>query len=256
MLDLSYHVKIRLYVPDKLSLKKIILFKPKQIHYLKNVMRKKNKDFLLIFNEVNGEFLAEIETSNKKIMTAKVIKKIREPEKNTDIWVLFAPVKKTPTEYIIQKVTELGASKILPVFTDRTITKNVNLKRMNEIAVEASEQCERITVPEILPMQKLTNVIDTWESKRKIYYADESIRDKKESIKKNYKLFSAFCGAILVGPEGGFSSQEIDYLKQKKFIMPITFGPRILRSDTAVITAMVLWHSFNGDMRDCFKVKD
>ena len=255
MLDLSYYAKIRLYVPDELSLKKIILLKPKQTHYLKNVMRKKNNDFLLIFNEVDGEFLAEIETSNKKIITAKVIKKIREPEKNTDIWVLFAPVKKTPTEYIIQKVTELGASKILPVFTERTITRSVNLKRMNEIAVEASEQCERITVPEILPMQKLTNVIDAWESKRKIYYADETMRNEKESRKYNDKLFRAFCGAILVGPEGGFSTQEIDYLRQKAFIMPMNFGYRILRSDTAIITAMVLWHSFNGDMRDCFKVK-
>ena len=252
MLDLLYHARIRLYVPDKLSLKKIIMLKSKQAHYLKNVMRKKNKDCLLIFNEVNGEFLAEIETSNKKIMTVQVLKKIREPEKNTDIWVLFAPVKKTPTEYIIQKVTELGASKILPVFTERTITRSVNLKRMNEIAVEASEQCERITVPEILPMQKLTNVIDAWESKRKIYYADETMRNQKESRKYNDKLFAAFCGAILVGPEGGFSTHEIDYLKQKSFIMPMNFGHRILRSDTAIITAMVLWHSYNGDMRDCF----
>ena len=98
--------------------------------------------------------------------------------------------------------------------------------------------------------------MDTWESKRKIYYADESIRIEKKRSKKNDKLFAASCGAILVGPEGGFSLQEIDYLKQKEFIMPISFGPRILRSDTAVITAMVLWHSLNGDMRDCFNVKD
>ena len=86
--------------------------------------------------------------------------------------------------------------------------------------------------------------------------SEASLRSEKERSKKNYKLSAAFCGAILVGPEGGFSSQEIDYLKQKEFITPINFGPRILRSDTAVIVAMVLWHSFNGDLRDCFNIRN
>jgi 16S rRNA (uracil1498-N3)-methyltransferase len=224
----------------------------KQSHYLINVMRKKIHDTILVFNEINGEFLAEIQIYNKKLISVEVIKKNRKTEKKTDVWVLFAPVKKTPTEYIIQKATELGASKIIPVITERTITKNLNLKRFQDIAIEASEQCERITIPEILPLQKLYDVIDDWVEKRTIYYGDETMRHDKHSLNNFNKSTNASCGAVLVGPEGGFTTKEISYLKQKKFVIPINFGPRILKSDTAVVTALVLWHTLNGDMKNSF----
>ena len=162
MLDLSYQAKIRLYVPYELMLRKTIELNTKQSHYLINVMRKKIHNTILVFNEVNGEFLAEIQSYNKKLMSVEVVKKIRNPEEKTDVWILFAPVKKTPTEYIIQKATELGVSKILPIVTERTITKSLNLKRFQDIAIEASEQCQRITIPEIFPLQKLYDVIDKW----------------------------------------------------------------------------------------------
>ena len=252
MIDLSYHAKIRLYVPNELMLRKTIELNTKQSHYLINVMRKKIHDIILVFNEVNGEFLAEIQSYNKKMMLVEVIKKIRNPEEKTDVWILFAPVKKTPTEYIIQKATELGASKIVPLITERTVTKNLNLKRFQDIAIEASEQCERITIPEILPLQKLYDVIDDWVEKRTIYYGDETMRHDKHSLNNFNKSTNASCGAVLVGPEGGFTTKEISYLKQKKFVIPINFGPRILKSDTAVVTALVLWHTLNGDMKNSF----
>ena len=252
MIDISYHAKIRLYVPNELMLTKKIELNKKQSHYLMNVMRKKIHDTILVFNEVNGEFLAEIQSYNKKLMSVEVIKKIRNPEEKTDVWILFAPVKKTPTEYIIQKATELGVSKILPVVTERTITKSLNLKRLQDIAIEASEQCERITIPEILPLQKLYDVIDDWVEKRTIYYGDETMRHDKHSLNNFNKSTNASCGAVLVGPEGGFTTKEISYLKQKKFVIPINFGPRILKSDTAVVTALVLWHTLNGDMKNSF----
>ena len=252
MLDLSYQAKIRLYVPCELMLRKTIELNTKQSHYLINVMRKKIHDTILVFNEVSGEFLAEIQSYNKKLKSVEVIKKIRNPEEKTDVWILFAPVKKTPTEYIIQKATELGVSKILPVVTERTITKSLNLKRFQDIAIEASEQCERITIPEILPLQKLYDVIDDWVEKRTIYYGDETMRHDKHSLNNFNKSTNASCGAVLVGPEGGFTTKEISYLKQKKFVIPINFGPRILKSDTAVVTALVLWHTLNGDMKNSF----
>ena len=252
MLDLSYQAKIRLYVSYELMLRKTIELNTKQSHYLINVMRKKIHDTILVFNEVNGEFLAEIQSYNKKLMSVEVIKKIRNLEEKTDVWILFAPVKKTPTEYIIQKATELGVSKILPVVTERTITKSLNLKRFQDIAIEASEQCERITIPEILPVQKLYDVIDDWVDKRTIYYGDETMRHDKHSLNNFNKSTNASCGAVLVGPEGGFTTKEIGYLKQKKFVIPINFGPRILKSDTAVVTALVLWHTLNGDMKNSF----
>jgi len=252
MIDISYHAKIRLYVPNELMLTKKIELNKKQSHYLMNVMRKKINDTFLVFNSIYGEFLAKIQSNNKKLISVEVIKKIRDSEEQTDLWVLFALVKKTPTEYIIQKATELGAAKIVPLITERTVTKSLNLKRFQDIAIEASEQCERITIPEILPLQKLYDVIDDWVEKRTIYYGDETMRDDKHSLNNFNKSTNASCGAVLVGPEGGFTKKEISYLKQKKFVIPINFGPRILKSDTAVVTALVFWHTLNGDMKNSF----
>ena len=120
MIDLSYQAKIRLFVPNELMLTKKIELNKKQSHYLMNVMRKKIHGIFLVFNHINGEFLAKIQSNNKKLISVEVIKKIRDREEQTDLWVLFALVKKTPTEHIIQKATELGASKIVPLITERT----------------------------------------------------------------------------------------------------------------------------------------
>ena len=252
MIDISYHAKIRMYVPNELMLKKKIELNKKQSHYIMNVMRKKIHGTFIVFNHINGEFLAKIQSNNKKLISVELIKKIRDREEQTDLWVLFALVKKTPSEYIIQKATELGASKIVPLITERTVTKSLNLKRFQDIAIEASEQCERITIPEILPLQKLYDVIDDWVEKRTIYYGNETMRHDKHSLNNFNKSTNASCGAVLVGPEGGFTTKEISYLKQKKFVIPINFGPRILKSDTAVVTALVLWHTLNGDMKNSF----
>tara|TARA_B100001109_G_scaffold158908_1_gene129340 strand:- start:6 stop:776 length:771 start_codon:yes stop_codon:yes gene_type:complete len=249
MLDLSYKAKIRLYFSGKLSLKNPVKLENKQVHYLINVMRKKRDDTLLIFNSVDGEYLAKISQIYKKYIALTIVKKIRDVEAETDLWILFAPVKKAPTEYIIQKATELGVSKIFPIITDRTITKKINLKRMQDIAIEASEQCERLTIPEILDLKKIKDVIESWDKKRTILYGDETIR-KRDEIKFDFQnLHFKSLGAILIGPEGGFNNDEINYLRKKTFIKPINLGPRVLKSDTAVITTIVLWHCLNGNMK-------
>lgn len=249
MLDLSYKVKIRLYFPGKLSLKSPIKLENKQVHYLINVMRKKIDDSILVFNSVNGEFLAKISEIYKNTIIIDIIKKVRDVKIENDIWLLFAPVKKSPTEYIVQKATELGVSKIIPIITERTITKNLNLNRMQDIAIESSEQCDRITIPEICAVKKLKNLILNWDNDRIIFFCDETIRNN-DVIKKDFQnLSTKSFGAILVGPEGGFSANETNYLREKKFIRPIDLGPRILRSDTAVIAALSLWHCLNGDIK-------
>ena len=249
MLDLSYKAKIRLYFSGKLSLKNPVKLENKQVHYLINVMRKKKDDTLLVFNSVDGEYLAKISEIYKKYILLTIVKKTREVEAELDLWILFAPVKKAPTEYIIQKATELGASKIFPVITDRTITKQINLKRMQDIAIEASEQCERLTIPEIFDLKKIKELIENWDEKRIILYADETIRKQDETKFHFQNLHSKSLGAILIGPEGGFNNDEIQYLRKKTFIEPIDLGPRILKSDTAVISALVLWHCLNGNMK-------
>ena len=250
MADFSFSAKIRLHQKNKLIIKQNILIETKQSHYLLNVMRKKINDKILIFNQFDGEFLAEIILIKKKIITLFIIEKVRDPEIVNDIWVIFAPVKKNATDLIIQKSTELGVSKIIPILTERTIARRVNLKRMEEIAIEASEQSERVTIPEISPIHTLQEIISSWSSKRKIFYGDETIRNNLNEIGNQNKLVRGSSGAILIGPEGGFSLEEINFLKTKKFVIPINFGPRVLRSDTAVICGLVCWHMINGDMKN------
>ena len=249
MRNFSYQPKIRLYIPDKLIPDKRLIISLKQSHYLINVMRKKIDENLLIFNADCGEYLAKIEKIEKKKVSLNILQKLRNREIQNDIWVMFAPVKKTPNEYIIQKATELGASKIFPILSERTITQKLNLNRLNDIAIEASEQCERITIPEIFYPKKLIEVIRDWDDKRKILFCDETIRHQVEDISSNNHLLPNSSGAILIGPEGGFSSDEIKYIRQKNFVIPINLGPRILRSDTAVITALTIWQLMNGDMK-------
>jgi len=253
MVDFSFSAKIRLHLKNNLTIKQNILIETKQSHYLLNVMRKKINDKLLVFNQFDGEFLAEIILINKKNVTLLIIEKLRDPETVNDIWVMFAPVKKNANDIIIQKATELGASCIIPILTERTIARRVNLNRMEEIAIEASEQCERITIPNIAPLQSLTKIISSWDFNRKIYYGDETIRNSSESFEDNNQLLTHPSGAILIGPEGGFSLKEIIFLKSKTFIIPINFGPRVLRSDTAVMCGLVFWHTINGDMKHYLK---
>ena len=250
MLDLSYKAKIRLYFPGQISLKSPVKLENKQVHYLINVMRKKIDDSILVFNSVNGEFLAKISEIYKNIIIIDIIKKIRDVKIENDIWLLFAPVKKSPTEYIVQKATELGVSKIIPIITERTITKNLNLKRMQDIAIESSEQCERITIPEVCAVKKLKDLIPNWDNDRIIFFCDETIRNNDVVKIDLQNLSTKSFGAILVGPEGGFSTNETNYLREKKFIRPIDLGPRILRSDTAVIAALSLWHYIKGDIKN------
>ena len=250
MKDLSYKAKIRLYVKGKLEVHQEIKIQSKQLHYLTNVMRRKRDDILSIFNEVDGEFIGKIINDSKRNLTIKLLQKIKDPEKKVDIWVIFAPVKKSSTDFIIQKATELGASCLVPVITERTITKNINLKRMKEIVIEASEQSERITIPEIKPIQKLADVICSWNKNRKIFYGDETERNQKEERCFNHQTLFNPSGAILIGPEGGFAQNEISFLKSKEFVVPINLGPRILRSETAVISGLVFWHIMNGDMKE------
>ena len=194
--------------------------------------------------------MAKISEIYKNTIIIDIIKKIRDVKIENDIWLLFAPVKKSPTEYIVQKATELGVSKIIPVITERTITKNLNLKRMQDIAIESSEQCERITIPEVCAVKKLKDLIPNWDNDRIIFFCDETIRNN-DVVKIDFQnLSTKSFGAILVGPEGGFSTNETNYLREKKFIRPIDLGPRILRSDTAVIAALSLWHYLNGDIKN------
>ena len=206
-------------------------------------MRCKIGHTIQVFNESYGEYEAKILNFEKKCFVLKLLRKSKRYEDKFILSLLFAPVKKDKTEYIIQKATELGVSEFFPVLTQRTNIRSINLNRMNLIAKEASEQSERLSIPKINELKNLIDVISDWDNKINILYADETLKDKIDIKEKKVKLNSN--GAVLIGPEGGFSKNEISFLKSKKFVIPISLGSRVLRSDTAIVVALSYWHFLN-----------
>lgn len=230
-----------------------------QAHYLKTVMRRSEGDAVRVFNARDGEFEAAIDTLGKKGGAVKLGAKLRAPEPEPDLWLLFAPVKRDAIDLIARKATELGAARLQPVVTERTIAARVNEERLQAIAIEAAEQCGRLAPPAIVPPQKLSKVLDGWPKERRLVYCDEAGDDPglewggREGRAK--PMLDALTGAregpwaILIGPEGGFSSEERRRLRGLDFVIPVTLGPRILRADTAVFAALALWQGALGDFR-------
>ena len=243
-MDQTYKRKIRLFSKNNLDLNVFITLNFEETHYLKIVMRCNIGNVIYLFNDIDGEYEAKIVDFQKKMFVLKIIKKTIRNERKVDLHLIFAPVKKERTEYIVQKATELGVSKITPVYTERTIKRNLNFKRLSLIAKEASEQCERMSIPEINYARNLIELIEDWDNKRSILYADETM--KKKFNFKETKLKISSKGSVLIGPEGGFSETEIKFLKSKKFVLPISLGPRILRSDTAAIVVLTYWFLLNS----------
>ena len=241
--------KIRLYFEGKLKEGEEFLLGEKQTHYLFNVMKLEAEDFVLCFDNKNGEFLCEIAEISKKKTVVKCIEKTRKFELVSDIWLLFAPVKKDNTDFIIEKATELGVRKIVPVITERTNSFKVKKERFVLQSIEAAEQSRRIDLPEIEDAVELKKMLAKWNEGRVLFFCNEK-SDENEIA----KVFSnkSFCNkpcAILIGPEGGFSDEEIALLKGKKFVTNISLGKRILRAETAVVAALSCWQAILGDWK-------
>jgi 16S rRNA (uracil1498-N3)-methyltransferase len=162
-----------------------------------------------------------------------------------DIWLAFAPVKKTPSDYLVQKAAELGVSVLLPVFTRRTIVARVNQERMAANAIEAAEQSARLSVPEVRESVTLENLLASWPQERRLLFCDEG-GDAKTMTQAARESRGGPC-AILTGPEGGFDKSEREMLRSLPFVVPVTLGPRILRADTAALAALAVWQSVSGD---------
>jgi 16S rRNA (uracil1498-N3)-methyltransferase len=158
------------------------------------------------------------------------------------LWLLFAPIKKTPSDYLVQKATELGASRLQPVFTRRTIVTRVNEERLAANAIEAAEQSGRVSVPEIGAPSDLDKALAHWPKDRPLYFCDEG--GDAQALAKAAKPGPA---AILTGPEGGFDPAERAMLRGLPFVVPVTLGPRILRADTAALAALAIWQAVAGD---------
>jgi len=235
---------LRLYVTAGLNPGAVVAAGEAQTHYLLHVMRARAGQRLLLFNGRDGEWLAEIGAVSKRGVTLTCRTQTRKQAGVPDLWLVFAPIKKTPSDYLTQKATELGVALLQPVMTRRTIVGRVNAERMAANAVEAAEQSGRLTVPEIREAVTLEKLLASWPKERRIVFCDEG--GEAERLAKAARAGPA---AILTGPEGGFDPAERAMLRALPFVIPVTLGPRILRADTAAVAALALIQSTLGDWR-------
>ena len=197
-------MSVRLFVDSPLKLKQEVILTENAHHYLVHVMRSVVGETVLLFNGKDGEWAGEIEKISKKEVQLRLVKNMRlqSEEKKSDVWLCFAPVKKDKMDFIIQKATELGVDVLQPVITRRTVVGHINANKMQLQAIEAAEQCERLSGPEIRQPVSLDLLLDKWEKGRTLYYLNE--RGEGKDFEKKKKV------AYLVGPEGGFEPQEIE----------------------------------------------
>jgi 16S rRNA (uracil1498-N3)-methyltransferase len=214
-----------------------------QVHYLLHVLRAQQGDRLRLFNGRDGEWAAELETVTKRGVIVRALAQTAPQSAAPDIWLVFAPVKKTPGEYLVQKATELGAAKLQPVFTRRTIVSRINEERLAANAIEAAEQSDRLDVPEIAAPLALEKLLASWPRQRRLYFCDEG----GDASPLAQAALPHQPAAILTGPEGGFDPAERALLRGLEFVIPVTLGPRILRADTAALAALAVWQSAAGD---------
>ena len=234
--------KLRLYVDAELGEGMAVAASEAQAHYLLHVMRARAGERLALFNGRDGEWLAEIGAVSKRGVSLKCVNRSQAQAGAPDLWLVIAPIKKTPSDYQTQKATELGVQLLQPVMTRRTIVSRINLERMAANAVEAAEQSGRLSVPEIREAMGLEKLLAAWPKERRLYFCDEG--GDAQPLAKAAKPGAA---AILTGPEGGFDPSERDLLRGLPFVTPVTLGPRILRADTAALAALAIWQSVSGD---------
>jgi 16S rRNA (uracil1498-N3)-methyltransferase len=235
----------RIYVNEKLELNKTITLDEDQTHYLKNVVKYTTNDTLLCFDNQTGEYICQITDLAKKKTTIQVTEKVKNLYICPDIWLLFAPLKKDKTDFVIEKATELGCRKIIPTITKYTITSNVKTSRYIAQSIEAAEQCRRTDIPEITEAMNIKELLQNWDVQRTLFFMDETLESKNflQTLKENPTEKSA----ILVGPEGGFSEDELTLLRSLPFCKGATLGPRILRAETAATSALSCWQLISGD---------
>jgi len=236
--------KIRLYTDADLSPGGVISATEPQAHYLLHVMRMAGGGDVCLFNGRDGEWRASVTVPAKRRADFVVGARLRDQAVEPDVWLAFAPVKRL--EYLAEKATELGAGALLPVLTRHTDVTRVNIERLRANAVEAAEQCERLSVPQVHPLQTFDAFVNTWPADRLLYVLDETgagtaILEAMEQTQKP-------CG-FLVGPEGGFAQSELDALKQLSSARNVSLGPRILRAETAALAALACWQALSGDWR-------
>jgi 16S rRNA (uracil1498-N3)-methyltransferase len=208
-------------------------------NYLGNVLRLGPGAQIKLFDDRTGEWLAEILEAGKKRVTLAIVRQLREREPVPDLWLLFAPIKRGRIDWLVEKATELGIARLVPVLTRRTIVERLNLDRLRAHIVEAAEQCERTALAELAEPRKLGALLADWPPERILYFADENGGEPL--------IAEPGPAAILIGPEGGFTDEERSAVRALPQARPVSLGPRILRADTAALAAISLWMGTSGE---------
>ena len=235
--------KIRLYVDQALGAGQPVALNADQANYLFNVMRLARGAPLLLFNGRNGEWRATVAEPGKRggiLLCDAQTAPLRLPP---DLWLLFAPIKKARTDFIVEKAVELGAARIVPVQTRHTNSERIRQDRLRAHAIEAAEQCGATFVPDVADLMPLDRLLTTFPADRKLLWCDEAMVGQAPALSgpRGDKW------AILIGPEGGFSPDEQTRLRALPQVVPLSLGPRILRADTAAVAALTLWQASLGD---------
>lgn len=241
-------IKTRLFVSGDLSADTSIELDGDQAHYLRNVLRLSVGDAIALFNGRDGEWLARLDHVAKNRASAVAMDLRRAQTTEPDMWLVFAPVKRARIDFIAQKAAELGAARLSPIITERTIVDRVNTDRLLANATEAAEQCERLTVPAVDAPRKLAELLDQWPVERPLLMCDETGSGPPIGEVLSIGGPSRFSSAgLMIGPEGGFSKSELDRLHKLAFVTPVSLGPRLLRADTAALAALSCWQALAGD---------
>jgi len=238
--------KIRVFVEDDLGAGEPLNLAG-HAHYLTNVMRLQVDAEIAVFNGRDGEWTARLVVAGKRRVTAQCLTRTLEQSTPPDLWLLFAPIKKARTDFIVEKATEMGARRIQPVFTRFTNSERVRPEKLHAHCIEAAEQCGGVFVPELSDPAPLDKVLDYWPQDRKLMFCDETSArmDTLDALRST----GGDKWAILIGPEGGFAADEAARLRDMAQAVPVNLGPRILRADTAAVAAMALWQVALGDWR-------
>lgn len=241
------HSAPRLYVDVELSDGAKIRLDGNHAHYLLRVMRIKQGDPVKLFDDRTGEYLAHVTSLGKRDLILHIDGKTRERDVVPDLWLCAAPIKRDRYNWMVEKATELGVAKIIPVETERVQVRSIKSDKLRAHMIEAAEQCERSALPILSETTSLEQLLSSWPEDRHLFYADERLFESGEGSFRKALVAHDGPAGILIGPEGGFSGAEGDVIQSLKQVVPVSLGPRILRADTAAIAAISLWMAGRGD---------
>lgn len=233
----------RLFVPGPLAEDREVVIEGTQAHYLLRVMRVGEGDAVVLCDDLTGEWVAEVENAGKRELVLRLVERLRQREQVPNLWLCPALLKKDRFDLVLEKATELGVGRIVPVLARRCVADRLNPERARTIITEAAEQCARTALPELAEPMKLDALLRDWPADRVLFFADEMGGEAAAAA------FAAHTGpaALLIGPEGGFDDAERAAVRALPQARAISLGPRILRGETAAIAATALWMGTSGD---------